>query len=212
MSVGAPEVSVLVGSSLPRRQDARLLRGRGRFVDDIELPGMLHAAFVRSPHAHALIAGIDVTAARSAPGVRAVFTGADLRAATGRPLEIVTSLRRAEVRLSRQPVLPVDKVRFAGEPVAIVVARTRYLAEDACELVEVLWESLAAVTDAESALIPGRSWCCTRHPETTTLLTSNTSAATSMRPLATRRERLASAFTWGDGAPLRSRRARSSRP
>ncbi len=141
-----------IGAALPRKEDLRLLTGHGRYVDDIEIPGALHACFVRSPHPHARIAGIDTKAALSMPGVFAVFTGKDLAQWT-------TPLRMAPPIEGLHPVemttLPVDKVRFHGDPVACVIATSRYLAEDAAEQVEVDYEPLPAVADFDQALAAG---------------------------------------------------------
>ncbi len=145
----------LTGQRLPRREDPKLLAGRGRFVDDVALPRMLHAAFVRSPYAHAEIGGIDPARALALPGVHAVVTGADVRRACAGPMTIETSAPRDEVRTSVQPVLPTDKVRFLGEPVAIVLAESRYVAEDGAELVEVGWRPLEPVLSVEQALADG---------------------------------------------------------
>ncbi len=140
-----------IGAPHPRREDERLLTGRGRYVDDIVVPGALHACFVRSPHAHARIRSIDCAAARSSPGVVAVVTGQDLRKWT-------TRHRMAPPIEGLQPMemdtLPVDKVRFQGDPVACVIASDRYLAEDAAERVEVDWEVLPAIATLEQAMSP----------------------------------------------------------
>ncbi len=138
-----------VGQSRLRVEDPRLLRGRARYLDDVHVPGTLHAAFVRSPFAHALIRSIDTDRARERDGVVAVVTAADLPLG----LEIVTSSSRPEAAQGRRPLLPVDRVRYVGDPVAAVVASSRYAAEDGCELVEVEYEPLAAVVDAEEALV-----------------------------------------------------------
>jgi carbon-monoxide dehydrogenase large subunit len=140
-----------IGSDRPRLEDRRLLTGRGRYIDDIEVPGALHACFARSPHAHARIVSIDIQAARDMPGVVAVVTGAELAAWT-------TRHRMAPPIDGLQPVemdtLPRDKVRFQGDPVACVVATDRYLAEDAAEAVAVEYEVLPAVTSMWQALAP----------------------------------------------------------
>jgi carbon-monoxide dehydrogenase large subunit len=138
-----------LGQALRRREDARLLRGLGGYADDLEAPSNgLHAVFVRSPHAHARIAGLDASAALAVPGVVAVLDGA----AIGRA---VTTLRIAPPIPGLQPVetppMPVDRARFVGDPVAVVLATTRRAAEDAAELVAVDWDPLpaaASVTDA----------------------------------------------------------------
>ncbi|MBD3009477.1 xanthine dehydrogenase family protein molybdopterin-binding subunit [Streptomyces sp. 5-10] len=141
----------LVGRSVARREDPRLLSGRGRFVDDIELPGMLHAQFVRSTVAHGTITGIDLTGVRQVPGVVAAFTAADLElgditARLGRPL--------SEFVPTAMPVLARDRVRYVGEPVAVVVARDPYLAEDGLEAAKVTYAPLPPVTCEEQALAP----------------------------------------------------------
>lgn len=142
-----------IGAALPRSNALRLLAGRGQYVDDIMLPRMLHAAVLRSPHAHARIAGIDAAAARAAPGVACVLTGLDV-AALCEPyagvLKHVTGMQSAP-----QLPLAVERVCWQGEPVAIVAAATRAEAEDALALIDVGWEELPAVTEAETALDPG---------------------------------------------------------
>lgn len=140
-----------IGQHLPRKEDYRLLTGHGCYVDDIEVPGALHACFARSPHAHARILAIDAQAARELPGVVAVFTGQDLAQWT-------TRARMAPPIDGLQPMemdtLPVSKVRFQGDPVACVIASDRYLAEDAAEQVQVSYEVLPAVTTMWQALEP----------------------------------------------------------
>jgi aerobic carbon-monoxide dehydrogenase large subunit len=136
------------GTRVARVEDARLLTGRGTFVDDISLPGMLHASFVRSPFARAAIRGIDPSAARALPGVHAVFTAADLNPDVGEQWH--TSVGRASPETPRPP-LADDEVRFVGDPVALVVAESLALAEDAAELVEVDYEALPAVVDYREA-------------------------------------------------------------
>jgi carbon-monoxide dehydrogenase large subunit len=138
-----------IGRHEPRREDARLLTGRGRYVDDIAVPGALHACFVRSPHAHARIVSIDTAAALAMPGVVAVYTGRDIAQHT-------TRHRMAPPIEGLQPMesdtLPIDKVRFQGDPVACVIATDRYLAEDAAEQVGVEYEVLPAVATMAQAL------------------------------------------------------------
>src|SRR6516225_2732050 len=143
------------GASIKRSEDPRILTGRGRYVDDVKLPGMLHAAFVRSPLAHGRVLAVDVSAARALPGVVAVLTGTDLDAMTVRgpdPLLVYIGMGGNGPDYS---LLATDKVRFAGDPVAVVIAESRYLAEDGCELVEVDYEDLPPVVTAASALDPG---------------------------------------------------------
>jgi carbon-monoxide dehydrogenase large subunit len=132
-----------------RKEDYRFLTGQGRYLDDLVIPGALHAHFLRSPHAHARIRSIDVAAARAAPGVVAVVTGKDVA-------EWTTPYKTAPPIEGLHPVefttLPIDKVRFIGDPVACIVATDRYLAEDAAELIQVIYDELGAVTDMDRAL------------------------------------------------------------
>lgn len=140
-----------LGKRLLRKEDDRLLKGSARFLDDIEIPRALHATFVRSPHGHARIVAIDIEEARRAPGVLAVVTGRELASWT-------TKLRMAPPIDGLLPVemttLPIDKVRFQGDPVACVVATDRYRAEDAAALVMVEYDPLDAVVDMHAALGP----------------------------------------------------------
>jgi aerobic carbon-monoxide dehydrogenase large subunit len=142
------------GASIKRSEDPRILTGTGRYVDDIKLPGMLHAAFVRSPLAHARVLSVDVTAARALPGVVAAFTGAELETMTVPGPDALMALMGWPGPTPEFTLLATDKVRFAGDPVAIVVAESRYLAEDGCELVEVEYDELPPVTAASFALDP----------------------------------------------------------
>jgi carbon-monoxide dehydrogenase large subunit len=144
-----------IGKSLRRREDAPLLRGEGRFVDDLKFSGTLEAAFVRSPHAHAAIRAIDASVARRAPGVRAVLTLDDLRSLLTQE-RLPLQFRSAQLPPDITPfVLAKDEVAFVGEAVAIVIADSRYLAEDAAALVAVDYEPLPAVSDCRAALAPG---------------------------------------------------------
>jgi aerobic carbon-monoxide dehydrogenase large subunit len=142
------------GASVRRNEDPRLLTGGALFVDDVQLPEMLHVAFVRSPFAHARIRAVDVSTARARSGVVGVFSAADLGAlnkpgpllVTPPPIEGLTfNLRTARP-------LATDKVRHVGEPIAVVVAHSRYLAEDAVEDVVIDAEPLDVVVDLEHAL------------------------------------------------------------
>ena len=132
---------------VPRKEDARFIRGRGMFVDDLQLPGMLYGAILRSPLPHARITAIDTVAAEAHPRVEAVFTGQDL-AALG--LAWMPTISQ-----DAQAVLATDKVRFQGQEVAFVVAQDRYSARDALELIHVEYEPLPVVADAERALDAG---------------------------------------------------------
>ncbi len=139
-----------IGQPTPRADAARLLQGRGRFVDDLQLPRMVHAAFFRSPHAHARILSIGTTAARAAPGVVAVYTGAELAEHVTPYVGVLTHL--AGLRSAPQHPIAVDVARWQGEPLVMVIAQTRAQAEDACELIEADLEELPPAVDAEAAL------------------------------------------------------------
>ncbi|MEJ7773732.1 MAG: aerobic carbon-monoxide dehydrogenase large subunit [Nocardioidaceae bacterium] len=131
---------------LQRKEDPRFIRGKGRYLDDITLPGMLHGAILRSPVAHARIVSIDTTAAVAHPGVHAVITGKDLE-----PLNLAWA---PTLSADVQAVLATDKVRFQGQEVAFVVADDRYAARDALELIDVEYDILRPVVDARRALEP----------------------------------------------------------
>jgi carbon-monoxide dehydrogenase large subunit len=150
-----------VGRSLPRREDHRLLTGRGQFIADLDLPHMLHAVFVRSPLAHARIRAVDLSRAACAPGVACVLSGADL-------LQLLPPVPDTQLTLPskwtaivqhkfinpQQPLLAHDKVRHVGEAVAVIVAESRHAAEDAAQLVSLDLDPLPAVVDPEGALRP----------------------------------------------------------
>lgn len=137
-----------VGQRVKRTEDPRLIKGLAHYVDDITLPGMLHVAFVRSVYAHARITGIDTSAALAAPGVVAVYTGADVADKVG-PVPCAGAL--PDLKVPDHRVLAKDKVYFMGHPIAVVVAKDRYAARDAAELVMVDYEELPVVTDVEDA-------------------------------------------------------------
>jgi carbon-monoxide dehydrogenase large subunit len=141
-----------IGASIPRPNAVRLLQGRGRFVDDKVLPRMVHAAFLRSPHAHARILSIDTAEASAAPGVVKVYTGAELARHVKPWVAVLTHL--AGMRSPPQYPMAVDRVRWAGEPVVMVLAETRAQAEDALALIAVDYADLPAVTDMDAALDP----------------------------------------------------------
>ena len=137
-----------VGRSVERVEDAALLTGGARFIDDVGVrPGTLHAAILRSPHAHALIGDIRTEAARSAPGVSAVLTATEIR------MHATSLAAVVKAPIECWPIA-VERVRYVGEPVAVVVAADRYLAEDALDLIEVAYEPLPAVVDPLAALEP----------------------------------------------------------
>ncbi|HTO96145.1 MAG TPA: molybdopterin cofactor-binding domain-containing protein [Myxococcales bacterium] len=139
------------GASIKRREDPRLITGKGNFVDDVRLPGTTHAAFVRSPHAHAKIRAIDTAAARKLKGVIAVYTGKDLSGVN--PLPVGWLIPNMKIPARR--VLATDRVRHMGEAVAVVIADSPYVARDAAELVEVDYEPLPVVADAAKAVEKG---------------------------------------------------------
>jgi carbon-monoxide dehydrogenase large subunit len=142
------------GARVKRLEDPALLTGRGRFVDDVKLPGALEACFVRSPHAHARIRAIDTSAARAAPGVHAVLTADDLPGPMARePIPMILPVLGIKA-FRTQLCLARDEVSYAGQTVALVVADTRYLAEDAAALVAVDYEVLPAISDCRDALKP----------------------------------------------------------
>jgi len=141
-----------VGQSIKRREDPRLLTGHGSYVDDVVVPGMLHASFVRSDLARARITSIDAEAARALPGVHAVLTAADLNPGAGSRQPSMFQGDAPPSPCAPVPLLADGDVRFVGDPVAIVIAESRYVAEDGCELVEVDYEDLPAVVDAELAI------------------------------------------------------------
>ena len=149
MTAPPPDPGGPIGRPLRRREDKRLLTGRGRFVDDLPSPpGCLHAVFLRSPHPHARIGAIDASAALALPGVAAVLTGKDFAAlvaplAHGPAIEGLLPMD--------MPVLPTDTARFVGDPVAVVLAETRAIAEDAAEQVQVDWDPLPAIADMTQA-------------------------------------------------------------
>jgi carbon-monoxide dehydrogenase large subunit len=141
------------GAPVKRTEDPALLTGKGHYVDDIRLPNMLHASFVRSPHAHARIKSIDTSAARAHPGVHSVLTYADLPAAAQKPLTLLVP-NPAIAQLFMPMVLAKDETCYVGEPIAMVVAETRYLAEDAASLVEIDYDVLPAISDCRDAIAP----------------------------------------------------------
>src|ERR1700728_2869946 len=147
-----------VAQPVRRVEDPRLLKGRGRYTDDIVLPGMLHGVVVRSPHAAARIVAIDTTAARASPGVHAVYSGADLQAEGLGPLPCVAPVDTRDGTKMQDPPHPVlahEAVRHVGDPMAFVVANTIEAARDAAELVAVDYALLPSITDLSVATEPG---------------------------------------------------------
>ncbi|MDF1585257.1 xanthine dehydrogenase family protein molybdopterin-binding subunit [Marinimicrococcus flavescens] len=147
-----------IAQSVPRKEDPALLRGRGRYTDDTVPADALHAALVRSPWAHGVLRGVEVEAARAAPGVAMVITGADLEAAGYGSMPCAAMLTGHDgkpIIVPHFPALATDRVRWVGQPVAMVVADTPARAREAAELVELSVDELPAVSDPEAALAPG---------------------------------------------------------
>ena len=142
--------SRIFGSGIRRREDPRLITGSAAYTGDVTLPGMAHAAMLRSSHAHARITRIDTEQAKAAPGVVAVYTGADTEGAL-QPVPCAWLLPDSELRIAPYPCIAKDVVRYTGDIVAVVVAETPYQAHDALERIEVDYEALPAVTDPEQA-------------------------------------------------------------
>ncbi|MBP6010757.1 MAG: xanthine dehydrogenase family protein molybdopterin-binding subunit [Alphaproteobacteria bacterium] len=154
-----------IGTSVKRKEDHRFITGQGRYTDDINRPGQAHAYFLRSPHAHAKIRSLDTSAARALRGVVGVLTGADLAADKLGTLTcgwMVTSKDGTPMKAGVHPALAVDRVRYVGDHVAIVIAETHALAKDAAELVKVEYEELPAVVDPAQAADAGAALL---HPE-----------------------------------------------
>jgi carbon-monoxide dehydrogenase large subunit len=147
-----PNLKFGIGQSVPRQEDPVLLKGQGRYTDDLARPGQVYAVMVRSPYAHGVIKGIDTTAARAMPSVLGVYTAADLAGygtmGCALPLK---SKDGSALRNTARPPLAADRVRFVGDPVAFVVAESRMAARDAAEMVELDIETLDAVTEASAA-------------------------------------------------------------
>src|SRR5881227_4120732 len=147
-------VAAMLGSPIKRREDPRLITGQATYVDDIKLPGMLHMAVLRSPYGHARINGINTEGARNHPGVVAVYTAEDLKGAVG-DVAVAVPLGKMTKGMGIRGPLAEGKVRFYGDPVAVVIADDRYTARDARDLVEVDYEPLPAAIDVEKAMQPG---------------------------------------------------------
>ncbi len=151
----------LFGKSIKRREDPRFITGRGQYVDDLKLPGMTYAAFVRSPHAHARIRALDVAPAKAHPGVVAVFTGKDMTGVNSLPcgwdLRKAKNIPGVVQDLAMVPHMPLtgDVARHVGDPVAVVIADSQGAAVDAAEKVRVDWEPLPSVTATDRAVAPG---------------------------------------------------------
>ena len=140
------------GSSVKRREDPKLITGQGNYVDDIKLFGMTHAVIVRSPHAHARITNIDTSRAKNHPGVVAVFTGADLQQDLG---SLIVAWLLPDIKQTTRPPMAYEIARFVGEAVAVVVADDPATAVDAAGMVNVTYEPLSAVVNAEETTKSG---------------------------------------------------------
>ena len=157
VAAGRTERRGQVGVATPRVEDARFITGRGCYTDDVQTAGAAHVCFVRSPHAHAIVQSVDAEAARGAPGVLAVFTGADVVAdgIGDIPCRVLPAPPVGEVFFrSPYPILVNDRVRCIGDRVAMVVAETKQQARDAAELVDVAYEAMPAVVSVTEALAP----------------------------------------------------------
>jgi carbon-monoxide dehydrogenase large subunit len=147
-----------IGQRVRREEDLRLLTGRGRYVDDVPAIAALRGYVLRSPHAHARIVSIDAKQAKTAPGVLAVLTGADLKRrglGTLRPLVPRRKKNGGPAFVCPQPLLAQDRVRYVGDPVVFIVAETLNQAKDAAELIDIEYQPLPAAITAEAALAPG---------------------------------------------------------
>ena len=143
-----------LGSAIKRREDPSLVRGKRRYTDDLKVQGMLHAAIVRSPHAHAKVTNVDTSAALAIEGVEAAYTAADV-AASGIPGLVPVGWLLPDLKTPPHPILAIDTVRHVGDAVAVVVASDRYTARDAADAVVVDYEPLDAVTNPAAAAADG---------------------------------------------------------
>ena len=169
-----------IGQGVPRFEDPRLLRGGGKYVDDIVLPGMAFGHVLRSPHAHAKIKSIDASKAKAAPGVLCVLTGEDWIKSGWGDLPVPGTHKRRDGSTNykpRYPALVKDRVRFVGDYVAFVVAETKNQAMDAAELIEVDYETLPATIATAEPPSPARRWS-----GTTARTTSASPRSTATRP------------------------------
>src|SRR5947209_8731353 len=154
-----------IGASVVRKEDRRFVTGKGRYVDDIKLVGMTYAQFVRSPHAHAKVTGIDTAAAMKMPGVIAVLTGKEIVDDKVGNLICgwaITSKDGTPMKMGAWPAMAPETVRFVGQAVAVVIAETKNLARDAAEAVVVDYEELPVASDVRAAIKPGAPQL---HPE-----------------------------------------------
>src|SRR5689334_2777559 len=141
--------NTFIGTPMERREDLRFLRGRGAYVDDLKLPGLLHAVILRSAVAHGRLISIDASGALGLPGVHAVITSADMPG--GPPIVPMRLQPLPEFRPFEQPVIAHDKVRYVGEPIAVILADSVAIGEDALEVIDLEIEELPAVADWQTA-------------------------------------------------------------
>ncbi|HKS90048.1 MAG TPA: xanthine dehydrogenase family protein molybdopterin-binding subunit, partial [Stellaceae bacterium] len=156
-----------IGQPVRRVEDRRFLTGHGHYLDDIVRPRQAHAALLRSPHAHAVIRGIDTAEAAAAPGVVAVLTGADLAADGVGTIPCVSALTnrdKSQMQMPPHPALAADRVRHVGDSVAMVIADTAARARDAAELIEIDYAPLPAIVETGAALEPGQPTVWDTHP------------------------------------------------
>ena len=154
-------MATLFGSGIKRREDPRLITGKATYTDDVKLPGLLYASVLRSTYAHARLKTVDVAKAKQAAGVVAVYTGADIREKVN-PVPCAWNVPNCDLKVPPHPLLAVDRVRYVGDGIAMVVAESRAAARDALDLIDVDYEPLDAVVDPERATQPGAPQL---HPE-----------------------------------------------
>ncbi|PYO71145.1 MAG: xanthine dehydrogenase family protein molybdopterin-binding subunit, partial [Gemmatimonadetes bacterium] len=147
-------MATLFGSGIKRREDPRLVTGKATYTDDVKLPGLLYAAILRSTYAHARLKNVNVAKAKKAPGVVAVYTGADLKDKLN-TVPCAWNVPNCDLKVPSHPLLATDRVRYAGDGIAMVVAESRAAARDALDLIDVDYDALDAVVDPEKAAQKG---------------------------------------------------------
>jgi carbon-monoxide dehydrogenase large subunit len=172
--------STHIGQPLRRREDFKFITGKGRYVDDIKVRGMLHMAVLRSPHAHAIVKRVDLAAAKAAPGVHLAMAGADL---VGKIGSMVPNWIMPGTKVPERPVVAIDRVRFVGECVALVVAQSQAMAYDAVGLIDVEYEHFLRSSMKNKRSKPARR-NCTRMCRTTSQRSTRLVAATTERQYA----------------------------
>ncbi|HEV3124923.1 MAG TPA: molybdopterin cofactor-binding domain-containing protein [Candidatus Dormibacteraeota bacterium] len=158
-------VTTMIGASIQRREDPRLVTGHGAYIDDLTRPQMVHMTVVRSPFAHAAIRGLDVAAARSAPGVVAVLTAADFRAVIGGGIPVANAFVPDKAQVPDQFHVAESEAIYQGEAIAVVIASSSYAAADAAELVRIDFDPLPAVMDVDKAIQPGSPLVASGRPD-----------------------------------------------